>query len=250
MQARMKFTEYSLNLFEKMPVLAQLHKKRLRIVGKQIQKQQAQSILEIGCYDLYAFYYFLQNKYVDKEQAYTALDAYENGLQPKTNIHIAKKNIASLQKKNVNCQLISSLCEEMDTSKKYDLIVTMETLEHVIDEKIAIQNIVTATAKKGTIIVSIPVEKYFFACFKELARKVFTPRKENATLKELWYILWGKLHKVNKTVRGHKGFDHEKIITSFEKEGVLLEKKQYYPFPTVLLANGVVLTFKKEKQEK
>jgi 2-polyprenyl-3-methyl-5-hydroxy-6-metoxy-1,4-benzoquinol methylase len=247
MQARMKFTEYSLNLFEKMPVLAQLHKQRLRIVGKQIQKQQAKSILEIGCYDLYAYYFFLQKNYVQKEQAYTALDAYENGLQNKNNIFIAKKNIASLQKKNANCQLVSSLCEEMDTTKKYDLIVTMETVEHVIDEKIAIKNIVTATKKNGTIIVSIPVEKYFFACFKELARKVFRRRKENANLKELRHILFGQLHKVNKTVRGHKGFDHEHTINLFEKEGVVLEKKQFYPFPTVFLANGVVLTFKKEK---
>ncbi len=169
------------------------------------------SILELGCFDAKTIDYlpFGLSKYVGYDAN------WEGGL-------IAGKEKWKL---NPQVQLIESyqLKDFNPGNKTFDCSVAMETLEHLkLDElELYIQRIAAAT--KQYFFISVPYEKGIPLLLKHLFKAFRFKVDEPYRLSELYYGVTGDLDKVERVEGGHKGFDHNELISLLSKYFEIIE---------------------------
>jgi cyclopropane fatty-acyl-phospholipid synthase-like methyltransferase len=156
-------------------------------------------VLELGCFDGKLLDYFPV-----KPDKYLGFDAnWEGGLD------LGKARWAEYQ--NFEFVAATSPAEmRISAGEKFDLCVSMETLEHVPPEMVEGYLDKLSLHLDGYLFVTVPNEKGVLFLLKWLGKAMLTGGNEHYTLKELCFATFGKLHKVER--REHKGFDYDELI--------------------------------------
>jgi hypothetical protein len=196
------------------------HNSRFRWLKRSFKKLKLNKgrIIELGCFDGRALKFIPM-----KPSRYAGYDAnWEGGLDD-----------ALLEWKDypgyrfIESNKLSTFNPENEV---FDYSISMETLEHLYSVELEgyLRGIANATISYG--FFSVPVEKGFCFIVKYILQRFSGIQKEPYTGKELWYATIGKLSKVGRVERGHKGFDYSVFIRRLKKHFDILEVKGL-PFP-------------------
>lgn len=199
------FTSNSYNnaLFNRSFFRRRIHLSRFYWVKNAIIKNgfKFQNILEFGCGDG-KLINFLPSGYSN----YYGLDCNWEGT-----LDDAKDKYKNA--KNIEFTEINDYKDIVINGKKYDLVICMETLEHIFPELLCIYLMKLAQLTKGYILITVPNEKGIFFLLKRLLKAKLSHDKY--TLMETLNIALGKTNNVERN--HHKGFDYDHLIYDLKK---------------------------------
>ena len=241
-----KWSEYSKNMYfgGKSKAWTKFNLKRIKLVKKTIQKHLKKGqTLEIGSYDLFSITNIMHQKNKHKFKEITLLDLYTE----KEIYAIAKNNMNLLKEKypKTKFELKRGDAQKLNLKKKYDNVFAFETLEHIKEEKKAIENIGKITKKDGLLFISYPIEFGAVFVIKSIGRKILLGNDKH-TIKELFYGLIGKTKKLTKIKGSHRGYDFRETFRELEKNKFKLQKNKYYPINNKFFAYGGCAVFRKK----
>jgi hypothetical protein len=133
-------------------------------------------------------------------------------------------------------------------NKEYDYSISMETLEHLTTDELQdyLDIIGKSTISYG--FYSVPVERGLFFLFKYWLQHLLKLQTEKYTAKEVFYATIGRLDKVERNERGHKGFDYDMLIQQLKKHFDIVDVKGLpFPFLPLFLNFTVGIIAKKSK---
>lgn len=243
-----QFTTYTKNMYlnNRSRFWSFMNNKRVAIVSKELKKIQfSGKTLEVGSYDGYNIVTLLEKKVLKNNLEFEGLDIYSIMKVSKCkdmikhNLEILKK-----QQKLSKYKLIDKDILQFNIKEKYQQVLSFETIEHIKNEKKAIEAIVKAMKKNGFLVISVPVEKYLGAFLKELGRKIIL-RKGNHSWKETFNLLLGNMNKVKKIEGGHRGYDYERTKRLLEEQGLKKIFEKGYPLNIKFFDYGRVFIYKK-----
>jgi 2-polyprenyl-3-methyl-5-hydroxy-6-metoxy-1,4-benzoquinol methylase len=184
-----------------------LHFSRFRWVSGQIKKWNlsARTVLELGCFD---------GKLIDflptEPTLYVGYDAnWENGLD------IARERWGT--RPNLVFKEVSSPDQmNLRRSDRFDIAVSMETLEHVPPALVDGYLEQIARHLDGYLFVTVPNEKGPLFLAKWSAKKLFSTGAEaHYSFSEVVNATLGRMDHVERDQ--HKGFDYSKLVKQLEK---------------------------------
>ena len=160
------------------------------------------NVLEIGCGD---------GKTIEflplKNFNYYGLDANWNN-----SLNFAKEHYSN--KKNIKFdEVLNAKDIKIAEGKYYDLVICMETLEHISPDQVCLYLEKIAQHCKGYFLITVPNEKGLFFLLKRIIKLNSDNYKYN--LKEILQITLGKTNKVKRFQ--HKGFDYDHLIYDIKK---------------------------------
>ncbi len=157
------------------------------------------SVLELGCYDGKAIYY------LNNPAKFEGYDAnWENGLELARNAwkgHPEFTFFECTQPGHFNPQ-----------GKTFDISICQEVLEHLRSDDLINYIKILAASTKQYCFVTIPNESGLFFLAKFIWKKMTQGEDETYSFKEVLYTTFGKIHKVERSDHGHKGFDYKELI--------------------------------------
>ena len=207
------------------------HLKRFYWLQEQLRKygKDNSSFMDFGCYDARAL------TFIPKEQlgSYFGLDAnWENGLDT------AKERYKN--EENITLQYCSTPEDIHLTDQRYDIGISLETLEHIPPELLDPFLEKIALLINGYFFITVPVERGFSLCAATTIRAI------NRTWEKYEFLEWinaflGRMDKVSR--KEHKGFDDRIFIEQVSKyfdiekiEGVFLNT----PYASFNLSIGII----------
>ena len=177
-------------------------------------KIKYKNILELGCGDGKTLDFIPKNVF-----NYCGLDAnWNNSLDSAKKKYEGMKNIKFDEVKNIKDITL-------DSDEFFDLIISMETLEHIHPKHVCNYLQKLSQHSKGYFLITVPNEKGIFFLLKRLAK--FKSDSYQYTFTELINIVLGKTNKVNRSQ--HKGFDYDHMIYDIKKF-FRIEKVEGAPF--------------------
>lgn len=195
-----KKTGYNERLFDG-GVRGYFHGARYKWISESIKNINCpvESIIELGCFD---------GKLIDflpvLPQKYYGYDAnWENGL-----------DLAKVKWKNYRNYVFQKATRADDIvladSVKVDLLVAMETLEHIPDESLDGYLEKLSRHLNGYFLITVPNEKGVIFLGKYVAKKFLRGGSEKYSFSEIINATFGRLSRVER--REHKGFDYDILI--------------------------------------
>lgn len=182
-----------------------VHLARFRWFGEQLQRRnlQPRSVLELGCFDGKLL------RFMPTPEQYKGFDAnWEGGL-----------DLAREQWKHIpGAQFIQATTPaEMGLApgERFDIAVSMETLEHVPLDLVDPYLREIAAHLDGYFFITVPNEKGLMFLAKWLTKFVFRADPEPYTFMEIVNATLGRTHKVAR--REHKGFNYQELISQVGK---------------------------------
>lgn len=211
---------------------------RLVITFKQVKKyHNSGTYLDVGAYDGFIIYKLLKQNYLKKVDSIHLLDMYDDKKNRLKNTIEYNLKVFKNKYNTISFEIISSTAEDLSYISKFNNISVFETLEHVEDEKKSIANLHRALKKNGALFVSYPVEFGVLFFIKDLGRR-FILRKDYHSFKELFYGLIGRVDKIKRKPRAHKGYDFRKTLKLCEREGFEVIENRFYPLNSKCFAYG------------
>lgn len=228
-------------------ILGYPHRKRIRDLTRLCHPFQNKEALDIGCGDL-----FFDKDIIPLQNSFIGIDlGWEDSLKR------AKNNMNKYQWYNTD--IAQSVGEYLPFREdSFDLLLSFDTLEHVVNEECCIKEI-TRVSKDGSILViAAPIEFGFILLFKEIFRELIssrlykgswkkTIREGRYSLEELFYaVICRRTDKVLRVPHGHKGYDFRKTMHLLESDWKI-KKKVNYPFNYLpdSLSYGCIIIFEK-----
>ena len=214
-----KITYNSSNFIKKFP-----HKKRFEYYTKSIlcnyqNKNINLKLLDYGAGDGYMFVCLSKYNY-----GKLSLFAYE----PSPGQH--SDLLENLDKHNLTVSCFRKLGDD-----KFDIILCTEVLEHFSYKSavIHIKKIKNILTKKGTLIISVPIEVGLSGLLKNLIRFLLNTTHEGLTLKTLIRSFFDlPIPRDNDDyIDSHIGFSFNKLEKILLESGFCIKKKYYSPFP-------------------
>ena len=191
---------------------SRLHLARFRWFAAELASRNipAGSVLELGCFD---------GKLIDflpaKPSRYVGFDAnWEGGLD------LARERWSQTPGYSF---LKATTPDEMvlDRQEVFDLVVVMETLEHIPPQLVDGYLEKMARHLNGYFFVTVPNEKGIVFLAKWLAKKLFSRDAARYSFAELLNATLGRMTRV--TRREHKGFDYDALIVEIKKHFDVIE---------------------------
>lgn len=228
---------YNERLFGGGGIRSYFHNARFHWVQNRLrhEHQPVRSVIEIGCFDGKLLDYL-----PSRPNRYVGLDAgWEGGLQVALQKYSGDENVRFIL--GDNPRALDCLYGET-----FDLVVSMETLEHVPPDQVEHYLAALARLVNGNVLITVPNEKGLVFLFKWLVKKLFFKDAEKYTFKELVAATIGRMEKVSRIE--HKGFDYAQFIQEV-KQHFEVERMEGIPFrwlPIPLAFNiGIVAKQKK-----
>jgi len=197
---------YNERLFNGKSIRSKFHLARYIWLRNKLRQYKcpANSVLELGCFDGKTL------EFLDKEPVlYEGYDAnWEGGLD------IGKEKWESHS--GYHFKLCTKTEDFKPGEKAFEISVCQETAEHLPVEDLNYYLEHLARATKTYCFISVPNERGIVFLTKHTL-KFLTQKKnerENISFKDAVYSVFGRLEKVKRDVRYHKGFDYKK----FQKE--------------------------------
>jgi 2-polyprenyl-3-methyl-5-hydroxy-6-metoxy-1,4-benzoquinol methylase len=183
-----------------------LHFARFKWVSRQIKKLgcSTQTVLEIGCFD---------GKFIDflptEPTRYIGYDAnWEHGLELARERWGTRPNLTFREVTNPEQM---NLC----ATERFDIAVSMETLEHVPPALVDGYLEQMASHLDGYLFVTVPNEKGPLFLAKWLVKRLFSTSAQHYTFGEVVNAALGRMKHVARNE--HKGFDYSELVKQLEK---------------------------------
>jgi cyclopropane fatty-acyl-phospholipid synthase-like methyltransferase len=187
-------------------VRAFFHLARFRWFQNELQRRgiMPRKVLELGCFDGKVLRFLPQ-----PPQRYVGFDAnWESGLD------LARRTFATQPQFEFH-EATSPADLRLAPEDQFDVIVTMETLEHLPPEDLDAYLAKLATHAGGWVFVTVPNEKGPLFLAKWLAKRIFSRDGEAYTGREVLYATLGLTHKVARNQ--HKGFDYDVLVSQLRR---------------------------------
>ena len=156
-----------------------------------------EKVIELGCYDGKLLSFLSR-----KPTKYLGLDAnWERGLDIARYKWKSEKNYRFIEIRKP---------DDFEVDEKFDLAVSMETLEHIPPYLVDAYLAMIAAATHGYFLVTIPNEKYLPFLVKWVAKTIFSKDSEQYSALELFAATFGKMTLVRRNE--HKGFDYSALV--------------------------------------
>lgn len=189
------------------------HSARFHWVIHQVSKHKCStsSVLELGCFDGKLIDYLPQvpSRYVGYDANWEggldlAIEKY--GSNPCFDFRLAR----------------SASDMDLTSEGKFELAISMETLEHIDDEEIVLGYLERISRHlDGYFLITVPNEKGPVFATKYLAKKTLSKDAENYTLPEFINATRGRLDRIPRLQ--HKGFDYDRLIKMVEEYFYVIE---------------------------
>lgn len=208
------------------PVANFLHESRFIWVKNMLNKHNSNSkmrIVELGCLDARMLSY-LPSESIDY---YYGIDAGWGGY--------AEKAINKYRNsKRINF-LISTNVEDISTKKNADAAIAMQVFEYIPDEhyKSYFQKFSDTGCKDVYFTVSNERGVFMFA--KLIVKNLLGKGVASYSLKEIGYLIAGRMDKIERKAGSMKGFDYKYLIKEI-KNTYQIDKVVGLPFPKLPLA--------------
>lgn len=188
------------------------HLARFRWFQSELQRRRItpQRVLELGCFDAKVL------RFLPKPpQRYVGFDAnWEGGLD------LARRTYADRPQFEFH-EATSPAHLQLAPDDRFDVIVTMETLEHLPPQDLDAYLAKLAAHAGGWVFVTVPNEKGPLFLAKWLAKRLLTRDGEAYTGREVLYATLGQTHKVARDQ--HKGFDYDVLIGQMRRHFDIVE---------------------------
>ena len=196
--------KYNNVLFNSSRLRRFIHLSRFYWLKNVIKKYRIEfkNILEIGCGDGKTIEFLPSDKF-----NYYGLDAnWDNSLD------LARENY--LNNSNVKFDQINNADQiKIDQSQFYDLVICMETLEHIPPNHVCHYLEKISNHCKGYFLITVPNEKGIFFLLKRIIK--FNSDSYKYNLREIINIFFGRTNYVDRFQ--HKAFDYDQIIYDIKK---------------------------------
>ena len=182
-------------------IRAFFHLARFRWFQNELKSRRIspQKVLELGCFDG-KLLRFLPHP----PQRYVGFDAnWEGGL------NLAQRTFAAQPQFEFH-EATSPADLRLAPEDRFDVIVAMETLEHLPPEDLDAYLAALAAHACGWVFATVPNEKGPLFLAKWLAKRLLTRDGEPYTGREVLYATLGQTHKVARDQ--HKGFDYDVLV--------------------------------------
>lgn len=179
-----------------------------------INESRPIKIIEIGC--AHAKLFPLLNEKFDID--YTGIDAYEEF------VRVAKKRFSQYQ----NFRIINDFAEnQLDQMDKTDILIALETLQHIPEHKVVHIIKKIATLKPKIFICSFPIEVGPSVWLKNIGSLLlrYTRHKEYTWKETFWAGLYN-LDKLPPHGTGYKGFDWRWLMQTIRQNMKIVEIKK------------------------
>lgn len=210
------------------------HRKRFKDLSEICRNYQDREVLDIGCQDL-----FFDSDIIPYQKRLVGCDlGWDDAFC------YAKENIKRFNWNNV--WIIKSVGEYLPFSNKiFNMILCFETMEHVTDESMVIEEVDRVSTDDSIFIVSVPIEFGIVFLIKELFRKIFYTYPKYS-VKELFYGTVGHMDKIKRIRHEHKGYYYKNTMMKAEKKFKLVKKiNTPFRFLPDILSYGTILIFEK-----
>lgn len=157
-----------------------------------------ETVLELGCFDARSISYL-----PNPPLRYSGYDAnWEGGLDSAKDIFSSYRNYVFN---------IATKPEHIVVSEKFDLCISLETLEHIPPELINdyLKRLSEVLKDNGSLLISVPNEKGAIFLAKYIVKRLFLGGPESYSLLEVLNATMGRMSRVNRNE--HKGFDWEQL---------------------------------------
>ena len=216
-----------------------IHTARFRWVRQKLSQNELSTnhVLELGCFDGKVLEYI-----EDSPALYMGFDAnWENGLD------IAKQKYRD--KQNYIFRMAQTQ-DDMDLGADdvFDLAISMETLEHIDDEKTVCDYLEKISCHlDGYFLITVPTEKGIVFTLKYLLNKIVSRDAERYTFKEFINASLGRTKRVMRLQ--HNGFDYENLVGVVGRYFDIVEISGHpFSFLPVPLCFGVGIVARSKKQ--
>jgi 2-polyprenyl-3-methyl-5-hydroxy-6-metoxy-1,4-benzoquinol methylase len=163
-----------------------------------------ENVLELGCFDGKVIGFLPQ-----PPRRYVGFDAnWEGGLD------LARQRFAAQSQYEFR-EASSPEHLRLSPGESLDVIVTMETLEHLPPEDLDTYLSKLAAHASGWVFVTVPNEKGPLFLAKWLTKRLVSRDGEVFTAREVLYATIGQSHKVARDQ--HKGFDYDQLIAQMRR---------------------------------
>jgi len=234
------FSDYTNRLYNS-PV-RHIHSIRARhvvdIVGNNASLFTGKRVLELGCSDLYFLTRFAGVGFRPKE--YVGVDIFWEDTEEQ-----AQHNAKILRQQHaLNISLYNQPAERLMPQGGFDLVVALETLEHVENEELVLSNLRDATNTGGYFLFSLPVEFGVMLLAKEFARMTLKRKIQYSPTELVWAAL-GRTWKIRRVLGDHKGYDYRLTLERLRKRQFSPVEERLYPFSRQYFAYGYVGLWRK-----
>lgn len=207
----------SKNYFSKNPIRNYSHLGPLERILKIIKNKKFDSIAEIGCAD--GIFLLTLSKLCKELHATDIQESFIN-------------NLSKVKIKNLHLH-VDDIQNSTLSNNKFDLVICLETLEHLSNPSKAISEINRTMKKNAHCIISVPIEIGFPLLLKYLARLILGYGKSydgGYSFRELVNAFFKKPDEIYHSKHlGHKGFDYRSIVRLL-RNNFIIEKIEYFPF--------------------
>jgi hypothetical protein len=177
------------------------------------------SILELGCHDARSLTYVPISVH-----RYVGLDAgWKSGWNGETPYGLEAGKVRLKGRKNFEVRISNSPQDIDEMEEQFDAALVLETFEYL--QPAALEPYIVALAGKlgddGWLLTTMPNEKGIPLLAKALGAKLAGIRRSEYNGTEFIHALLGQMHRVQRAVRGRKGFDYGQTARLLTK---------YFPF--------------------
>ncbi|MBL8516661.1 MAG: class I SAM-dependent methyltransferase [Betaproteobacteria bacterium] len=239
-----RFSAYTYRLYDSK--LRFIHAYRYRFFFSRLP-QHADAIrgckmLEVGCSDLFTLAMLSEGGL--SPRSYLGIDVFWEDAE-----RYANSNAKALaQKFHIDIETINQSSDQPVPDTDFDTCFLLETLEHLPNEDVALENIKNALRPNGLLFLAVPVEFGVLFAAKETAR-FFLSGRSDYTASEFLNAMRGRLDSVSRVVGDHKGYDFRRTTARLSNLGFQLVSQAIFPGPTATLGYSPISVWRKGGQE-
>ncbi len=208
------------------PITKFLHESRFLWVKKMLHKRNNTSnirMIELGCLDARLL------TYIDPVSVdyYYGIDAGWDGYTEQA-IH-KYKDIETIN------FLISTNVDDISSSEKADVAIAMQVFEYIPDKQYKAYLEKLADIGCKDVYITISNERGMFMVAKLLVKKLLGKNVASYSFMEIWYLITGKMDKIERKASSMKGFDYQSLLKEMS-DIYTIEEVVGLPFPKLPLA--------------